>query len=93
MAKTIEFATNAINQIKKRYNDDVIKNHHIMWLSSFKTATIVGFAVELHVNSKYDYDEALLNEWKKMLDADAWFIKVSRNKLLITFKVRYEKGD
>ena len=51
----------------------------------------IGFGVKLQLNTRYDYDEEMLTQWKNMLKADEWHISVKRNQLHVTFKVRYKE--
>ena len=46
----------------------------------------------MQLNTRYDYDEEMLTQWKNMLKADEWYISVKRNQLHVTFKVRYKKN-
>ena len=68
--KTIEKAVEALNAIKAQYKVEVIKDYEIPPLVNMRTGATTGFGVELQLNTKYDYDEATLNDWKDKLQAD-----------------------
>jgi hypothetical protein len=70
---------------------EVIKDYEIPPLVNTKTMQEFGFGVKLQLNTRYDYDEELLTEWKRLLKADDWYISVKWNQLHVTFKVRYNK--
>jgi hypothetical protein len=86
--KTIEKAVEALNAIKAQYKVEVIKDYEIPPLVNMRTGATTGFGVELQLNTKYDYDEATLNDWKDKLQADEWHLRVRRSQLWVTFKVR-----
>ncbi len=81
----------AIGVIKNRFEVKVIKNHNIYPLVNLLSKQEIGFAVKLLLNTRYDYNEELITDWKRMLNADEWFISVKRNQLHIIFKVRYKE--
>lgn len=83
----------AVGVIKNKYKSDVIKDYSIPPLVNIKTKQEIGFAVEFLLNTRYDYDEELLTEWKRLLKADEWYISVKRNQLHIIFKVRYKEEN
>lgn len=88
MEKTIENVVKAIESIKADYEVEVIKDYALPPLVKMKTGKTVGFGVEMQLNTKNDYDEALLNDWKERLQADEWMLRVRRSQLWLTFKVR-----
>lgn len=81
----------AIGVIKAQFEAEVIKDYEVPPLVNTNTGANIGFGVKLQLNTRYDYDEALLTEWKHLLKADDWFISVKRNQLHVTFKVRYKE--
>lgn len=83
----------AVGVIKNKYKSDVIKDYSIPSLVNIKTGQEIGFAVEFLLNTRYDYNEELLTEWKRLLKADEWYISVKRNQLHIIFKVRYKEEN
>ena len=91
--KTIEKAVEALNAIKAQYKVEVIKDYEIPPLVNTNTGEDIGFGVKMQLNTRYDYDEEMLTQWKNMLKADEWYISVKRNQLHVTFKVRYKKED
>jgi hypothetical protein len=84
-------AVAAIGAIKAQFEVEVIKDYEIPPLVSTKTKQDIGFAVKMQLSTRYDYDEELLTEWKRLLKADDWYISVKWNKLHVTFNVRYKK--
>ena len=84
-------AVTAIGAIKAQFNAEVIRNYEIPPLVNTKTGEGIGFAVKMQLSTRYDYDEELLTEWKRLLKADDWYISVKWNQLHVTFKVRYKK--
>lgn len=81
----------AIGVIKAQFEVEVIKDYEIPPLVNTNTGEHKGFGVKLQLNTRYDYDEAMLTEWKRLLKADEWYISVKRNQLHVTFKVRYKE--
>lgn len=79
-----------ITEIKSQFKVEVIKDYEIPPLVN--TGEYKGFGVKLQLNTRYDYDEAMLTEWKRLLKADEWYISVKRNQLHVTFKVRHKEG-
>ena len=89
MEKTVKYANSVIEKLKQECADGVIKNFEIPPLINIKTFKNTGFAVILHVASKYDYSEKLLGKWKKRFGADEYSISARRNQLQIRFTIRY----
>jgi hypothetical protein len=85
-------AVAAIGVIKAQYDGEVIKEYEIPPLVNMNTGETTGFGVQMQLNTRYDYDEAMLTEWKRLLKADEWYINVKRNQLHVTFMVRYKEG-
>ena len=84
-------AVAAIGVITAQYDVEVIRNYEIAPLVDTRTRQTMGFGVDLKLNTSYDYDEAMLTGWKKMLKADDWYLRVKRNQLHVTFMVRYKE--
>lgn len=84
-------AVAAIGVIKAQYDAEVIKDYEIPPLVNTGTGAYTGFGVKLQLNTRYDYDEAMLTEWKRLLKADEWYISVKHNQLHVTFMVRYKE--
>lgn len=84
-------AVAAIGVIKAQFDAEVIRNYEISPLVNTKTGEDIGFGVRMQLSTRYDYDEELLTEWKRLLKADEWHISVKRNQLHVTFKVRYKE--
>lgn len=82
-----------IELIKKQFEVEVIKDHLVSQLVNTKTNKYVGFAIRLELSTRYDYDEYMLTQWKKMLKADEWYISARRCQLHVTFKVRYKEAS
>ncbi len=89
MEKTVKYAKSVIETLKQECADGVIKDIGIPPLINIKTGENTGFAVILHVASRYDYTEKLLDKWKKRFGADEYSISARRNQLQIKFIVRY----
>ena len=83
-------AIRGVDKIKKNVSADVIKDYEILQLVNTKTMQDTGFAVKLQLNTHYEYDEAILSEWKKLICADDWYISVKRNQLHVSFIVRFK---
>ena len=88
----LKHVVGAIGAIKAQFEVEVIKDYEIPPLVNTKTIQDIGFGVKLQLNTRYDYDEEMLTQWKNMLKADEWYISVKRNQLHVTFKVRYKEG-
>lgn len=89
----LKHVVGAIGAIKAQFEVEVIKDYEIPPLVNTKTMQDIGFGVKLQLNTRYDYDEEMLTEWKRLLKADDWHISVKRNQLHVTFKVRYKKKE
>ena len=83
----------AIVKMKEETNKGVIKEHTINPLVNWKTGEETGQAAVLVCGTKFEYTEAILNNWKEQLGADEYRIKVNRSQLLITFIVYYKKEE
>jgi len=70
---------------------DVIKDYEMPILCNMKTAKETGFAVILMLSTKFDYTSAVLDDWRKRLEADDYMISVKRNQLRVRFNVMYGK--
>lgn len=91
MSKTIEHAASVLKEIKAEINEDVIKDYEMPSLCNMQTATETGFAVILTLSTKYDYTSAILDDWRKRLEASDYMISVKRNQLRVRFNVMYGK--
>ena len=91
MSKTIEHAASVLKEIKAEINEDVIKDYEMPSLCNMQTARETGFAVILTLSTKYDYTSAILDDWRKRLEASDYMISVKRNQLRVRFNVRYGK--
>lgn len=80
----------AIGVIKAQYEVEVIKNYEIPTLVNTRTLQESGFGVKLQLNTRYDYGEEIFSQWKQLLNADNWFVSVTRNQLHIMFKVKFK---
>jgi hypothetical protein len=92
ISKLLDEVIAGITEIKAQFEVEVIKDYEIPPLVNTNTGEYVGFGVKLQLNTRYDYDEAMLTEWKRLLKADEWYINVKRNQLHVTFMVRYKEG-
>ena len=91
MSKTIEHASSVLKEIKAEINEDVIKDYEMPSLCNMQTARETGFAVILTLSTKYDYTSAILDDWRKRLEASDYMISVKRNQLRVRFNVMYGK--
>lgn len=91
MSKTIEHAASVLKEIKAEVNSDVIKDHEMPTLCNMETCKETGFAVILTLSTKYDYTSAILDDWRKRLEASDYMISVKRNQLRVRFNVMYGK--
>ena len=93
MSKTIEHAASVLKEIKAEINEDVIKDYEMPSLCNMQTARETGFAVILTLSTKYDYTSAILDDWRKRLEASDYMISVKRNQLRVRFNVMYGKKE
>lgn len=91
MSKTIEHAASVLKEIKAEINEGVIKDYEMPSLCNMQTARETGFAVILTLSTKYDYTSAILDDWRKRLEASDYMISVKRNQLRVRFNVMYGK--
>ena len=87
--KTTEQAAKALKEIMAGLNPDVIKDYEMPTLCNMETAREAGFAVILTLSTKFDYTSAVLDDWRKRLEADDYMISVKRNQLRVRFNVMY----
>ena len=87
--KTTEHAAIVLKEIMAGLNPDVIKDYKMPTLCNMETARETGFAVILTLSTKFDYTSAVLDDWRKRLDASDYMISVRRNQLKVRFNVRY----
>lgn len=89
--KTTEHAASVLKEIMAGLNPDVIKDYEMPTLCNMETARETGFAVILTLSTKFDYTSAVLEDWRKRLEADDYMISVKRNQLRVRFNVMYGK--
>lgn len=89
--KTTEHAASVLKEIMAELDPDVIKDYEMPILCNMKTAKETGFAVILMLSTKFDYTSAVLDDWRKRLEADDYMISVKRNQLRVRFNVMYGK--
>ena len=89
--KTTDRAFEVLKAIKAEVNSDVIKDHEMPTLCNMETCKETGFAVILTLSTKYDYTSAVLDDWRKRLEASDYMISVKRNQLRVRFNVMYGK--
>ena len=87
--KTTEHAASVVTAIKAEVQKDVIKDYEMPTLCNMDTCKETGFAVILTLSTKYDYTSAVLDDWRKRLEADDYMISVRRNQLRVRFNVMY----
>lgn len=92
--KTTEHAAEVIKDIMAKVNKGVIKDYEMPSICNMKTGETVGFAVRIQLGTKFDYTNAILDDWMKQLCADEYMISVKRTQLWVQFKVRFDmEGD
>lgn len=89
--KTTEHAASVLKEIMAGLNPDVIKDYEMPTLCNMETARETGFAVILTLSTKFDYTSAVLDDWRKRLEAADYMISVKRNQLRVRFNVMYGK--
>lgn len=89
--KTTEHAASVLKEIMAGLNPDVIKDYEMPTLCNMETARETGFAVILTLSTKFDYTSAVLDDWRKRLEAADYMISVKRNQLRVGFNVMYGK--
>ena len=88
--KTTEHAASVIKDIMAKVNKGVIKDYEMPSLCNMQTGETTGFAVCIQLGTKFDYTNAILDDWMKQLCADEYMISVKRTQLWVQFKVRYD---
>lgn len=91
--KTVEHACQVICTLKEECIDGVIKEYMIPPLVNMKTGRETGFSVLIYLSIKYEYTDAVLNDWKERLHADEYVISVKHNQLIVKFIVHYDNND
>lgn len=89
--KTTEHAASVIKDIMAKVNKGVIKDYKMPSLCNMQTGETTGFAVCIQLGTKFDYTNAILDDWMKQLCADEYMISVKCTQLWVQFKVRYDK--
>ena len=89
--RTYEHAASVIEDIKAKVNKGVIKDYEMPSLCNMHTGETTGFAVCIQLGTKFDYTNAILDDWMKQLCADEYMISVKRTQLWVQFKVRFKK--
>lgn len=87
--KTKEHAASVLKEIMAKVNDEVIKEYMISDLCNLQKGKITGFAVILTLSTRYDYTSENLEDWRKRLIADDYFISAKRNRLQVQFNIMY----
>ena len=87
--KDIKQAVSVLREIKAEVKEGVIKSSEMPSLCNIDTGQKTGFAVILTLSTKFDYDNARLEDWRRRLDADDYMISVSRNQLKVRFNVMF----
>ena len=87
--KEIKQAFSVLREIKAEVKEGVIKSSEMPSLCNIDTGKKTGFAVILTLSTKFDYERAMLEDWRRRLDADDYMISVSRNQLKVRFNVMF----
>lgn len=82
----------AMGKIDAMSDLEYINDYELPVIIDKNTLDDTGYAVVIELNTRLQYDEEMLAEWKRLLNADEWYFRVSQNILYITFKVRYKEG-
>ena len=91
--KTVEHAYQVICALREEYAEGVIKDHEIPPLVNIRTGQDMGFAVIVYLANKYEYTDAVLNDWKERLHADEYTVTAKRNQLTVKFSVHYDREE
>lgn len=87
--KTRKHAVKVMKEIVAGVRPDVIKNYEMPMLCNVQTAKETGFAVILTLSTRYDYTSKNLEDWRKRLIADDYFISVKRNRLQVQYNIMF----
>ena len=63
-------AASVLREIKAEVKDGVIKDSEMPSLCNIDTGKKTGFAVILTLSTKFDYESATLEDWRRRMDAD-----------------------
>lgn len=88
--KTVKYAYLVICELSEEYANGVIKEHMIPPLVNLRTGQETGYAVIIHLANKFEYTDAVLNDWKKRLNADEYSVTAKHNQLKVKFSVHYD---
>lgn len=83
--------TTAMGEIDAMSDLEYIKGYYMRVIVNYKTLEDIGYHVVIELNNLLKYDEEMLAEWKRMLNADEWYFEIDSVDLYITFKVRYKE--
>lgn len=90
--KTREHIASVLEEIKAEVKGEVIKDYEILGLVDAKAAGEMEFMVHLLLSNEFDYHSAVLENWRRRLEADYYVVGVLINKLAIRFYVRYNNS-
>ena len=88
MKKTREHIASVIEEIKAEVKGNVIRDCEILGLVDANAAGGMEFMVHLLLSDEFDYHSAVLENWRRRLEADYYVVGVLINKLTIRFYVR-----
>ena len=80
----------SIDRIKELYKVEMIKDYELPSLVNMDTKQDIGVGVKLQLNTSYTYNEFKLTTWKRLLQANDWYIKYDHNHLYVIFTVLYK---
>lgn len=89
--KTKEHAASVIKEIRAEVKDDVFRDQEILRMCDVKTGRETGFVVMLKLKGQFEYPSALIENWRRRLEADSYTISVVKTKLRIRFYVNYSE--
>lgn len=87
--QAIENTSKVVEELKKEFQDDAIKDWNIQTLVNIKQKRETGHCLEMQVSTKYDYGQTIINDIKERLGADDWNIRVRRGQMFLRFFIHY----
>ena len=78
---------NTIDNINEEQSAKIIKSY-VADIVPTGQECITAISVKLLLDSGYDYDDTLIEEWKALFHADKYYISVKQNRLYLTFIIK-----
>lgn len=89
--KSVKYAYLVICELREEYANGGIMCSLIMPLVNLRTGQETGYDVIIYLANKFENTDAVLNDWKKRLNADKYSVTAKHNQLKVKFTVHYEK--